>query len=92
MSNKELMRLIPAVEELLTVLQHDFRFDEFHHDVRVRLLRRATQEVRQDLIKAKQEGDFHSSETVSRRIVELAAKESELMLQPHLRKVVNATG
>lgn len=93
MNNNEVLRQIPSVEQLLAELLKDPRVADIHHDVLVILLRMATREVREELLASmNKEIAFQSPETLFRRIAELTSQKREMLLQPSLRKVVNATG
>lgn len=93
MKNNDLLRQIPAIETLLVALQQDPRVFALHRDVQVQLLRKVTNEVRQTLM------DFNNNdlaeeraERLFQRIFELTMQKCEKLLQPSLRKVINATG
>ena len=93
MSNNELLRQIPAIEQLLVEVQQDIRFINLSHSVRAKLLRRATQKIRQSIGSATQEdGKKEKTESLHQQIIELAAQETAALLQTSLRKVINATG
>ena len=93
MSNNEVVRQIPAIEQLLVELQQDQRFAGLRHEVLVKLLRQATRRVRQGLLSNENDEDHaQTSTTLFRQIIELAFVEMDGLLRPSLRKVVNATG
>lgn len=93
MSDNQIFRQIPAIEQMLSIIKKDFRFSELNHEATVALLRHATDKIRQELANGliKDEGEAVAGK-LSHRIIELAAQESELLLEPRLRKVVNGTG
>ena len=93
MSKKELLRQIPAIEQLLGAVGDDPRFAGLSHAVKVELLRQATDFARKELLADRGEwGAAMMPEDLQDRIVASAAGECARMLQPSLRKVVNATG
>ena len=93
MSKKELLRQIPAIEQLLGAVGHDSRFAGLSHAVKVELLRQATDSARKDLLAAGGEGgEAMTPGELQEKIVAAAAGECDRLLQPSLRKVVNATG
>ena len=93
MSKKELLRQIPAIEQLLGAVGHDPRFAGLSHGVKVELLRRATDSARKELLADRGAGgEAMTPEYLQEKIVTEAAGECGRMLQPSLRKVVNATG
>ena len=93
MSKKELLRQIPAIELLLGEVGHDSRFAGLSHAVKVELLRQATDSARKDLLAEGGEcGDAMTPGELQEKIVAAAAAECDRLLQPSLRKVVNATG
>ena len=90
MSKKELLRQIPAIEQLLGAVGHDSRFAGLSHAVKVELLRQATDSARKELLAAG--GETMTPGELQEKIVAAAAGECGRLLQPSLRKVVNATG
>ena len=93
MSKKELLRQLPAIEQLLGAVGHDPRFDGLSHAVKVESLRQATDSARKELLADRDEGgEAMTPEYLQEKIVAEAAGECGRMLQPSLRKVVNATG
>ncbi len=93
MSKKELLRQIPAIELLLGEVGHDSRFAGLSHAVKVELLRQATDSARKDLLAEGGEcGDAMTPGELQEKIMTAAAAECDRLLQPRLRKVVNATG
>ena len=93
MNDNELFRMIPSIEQLLLTIKNDSRFFELSHDVIVALLRKATGKVRRDLAKGmiRAEGEA-AVDKLSHRIIDIAAVERELLLEPRLRRVINGTG
>ena len=93
MSKKELLRQIPSIEQLLGEVGDDPRFAGLSHAVKVELLRQATDSARKELLADRGEyGEAITPGGLHEKIVASAACECGRMLQPSLRKVVNATG
>ncbi len=93
MGKTELLRRIPAIEQILSRLQQEGKTQEIHHEVWVACLRKTVQEVRAELMLAKEaEVAGQTTEVLLRRIIEKTIKTIQKSFQPSLRSVVNATG
>lgn len=93
MKCNEVLRRIPSVEQLLCKVREDPRFFGLSHPVVTALLRQSTQKIRHDLATQSQEKAAPTTEEeLNRQIIDAAAAEKAVLMQPNLRKVINATG
>ena len=93
MDRNELLRRIPAMEQLLGQAQPDRRFEGLSHEVLAELLRQATAAARQELVGSQQAaGGETTTQQLLEQILDRAAAARACLLEPSLRKVINATG
>ena len=92
MDNNELMRTIPSIEKLMARAADISEFGSLSHGVLVNFLRNATQFVRNELMTEPSAAELEKTDELITRIISRALQERDSLLQPNLRKVINATG
>ena len=91
MGKNEVLRNIPAIDRLSICAANRVEFAGLSHSALIDVLQQAVRSVRADIIK-KDDGIMQDEEGVREEILFRAIIESKKLLQPKLRKVVNATG
>ena len=91
MDKQAAMRLIPSIESLLENAAGTEAFSELSHAVLAELFRKVVQMVRHEILSGSAAGK-DTSQRMQDAIVERAIQEQNRLLQPRLRRVVNATG
>ncbi|NMC32367.1 MAG: L-seryl-tRNA(Sec) selenium transferase [Veillonellaceae bacterium] len=92
MERNELLRRIPAMELLLGQARQDPRFDGLSHGMLLELLREAAAAARQQLATGRSAADETTPAALTEKILARTAAARARLLEPSLRKVVNATG
>ncbi len=91
MEKNEILRNIPAIDQLSIFAAKKAEFAGLSHPALVDVLQRAVHDVRTNIIKNNVE-TLRDEKGLREEILARAMVESKKLLQPKLRKVVNATG
>ena len=96
MKSKAAVRRIPSMEQLITAVTPKTNFggdsQVVNHAVRVQLLRKATQEVRANLLMEAPTFEYETEAEIQNGIMTLFSMELYKLLEPSLKKVINGTG
>ena len=91
MEKNEMLRTIPSIEQLSMDAADKAEFAGISHSVLVDVLRKAVQFVRAGIMAEEMVG-LQKATLLREQILSQAIKEIDRLLQPGLRKVINATG
>jgi L-seryl-tRNA(Ser) seleniumtransferase len=89
---QQILRKIPSVDEILSRPEIENVLRDYPRSVVVDGIRKALGRLRQELLKKENLSDIGNDRFSFEYLFPLLQREIELQIQPHLRRVINATG